>query len=67
MPPPAIEVNYHPSSVNLLLIKKLIQDSAAKDHKLLSYLTEQYSNIDKRFAEQIIGKMTLYFCFMVLH
>jgi DNA topoisomerase VI subunit B len=59
MPPPAIEVKYHPSSVNLLLIRKLIEDSMAKNHRLSAYLTEQYSNIDRRFAQQIISRITL--------
>ena len=58
MPPPAIEVKYHPSSVNLLLIRKLIEDSMAKNHRLLIHLIEQYSSIDRRFAQQIISKIT---------
>ena len=57
MPPNAKEVKYHPSSVNLLLVKILLEDSKAKDHTLLQHLCSQYSNIDRALALQITEEL----------
>lgn len=53
MPPAPKEVKHHPSSVNLIIIKKLASDMPTQ--LLQRYLTQQFSSIDAKLARQIIG------------
>ena len=57
MPRNALEVKYHPSSVNLLLIKKLAEESIARDENLFQFLTRRFSSIDSKLANQIINEL----------
>jgi DNA topoisomerase VI B subunit len=56
MPPIPIETKHHPSSVDLLLIKRLITDTSKKT--LLQFLQNEFVNINKTLAARLIGNMT---------
>ncbi|EFH61663.1 hypothetical protein ARALYDRAFT_318827 [Arabidopsis lyrata subsp. lyrata] len=55
MPPIPIETKHHPSSVDLLLIKRLITDTSKKT--LLQFLQNEFVNINKTLATRLIGEM----------
>ena len=57
MPPNAIEVKYHPSSVNLLLIKKLAEESIEKRENFFQFLTRRFSSIDAKLANNVIREL----------
>lgn len=54
MPPIPIETKHHPSSVDLLLIKRLVTDTSKKT--LLQFLQNEFVNINKTLATRLIGK-----------
>lgn len=53
MPPVPLETKHHPSAVDLLLIKRLIAETAKQN--LLQFLQHEFVNIGKSFAERLIG------------
>ncbi|KAJ4969616.1 hypothetical protein NE237_002715 [Protea cynaroides] len=55
MPPVPFETKYHPSAVDLLLIKRLIAETSKKT--LLQFLQHEFVNIRKNHAERLIGEM----------
>lgn len=55
MPPVPQETKHHPSSVDLLLIKRLITETSKQT--LLQFLQHEYVNIGKAYAERLIGEM----------
>ncbi|KAK4765483.1 hypothetical protein SAY86_026573 [Trapa natans] len=55
MPPVPIETKHHPSSVDLLLIKRLIAETSKQN--LLQFLQHEFVNIGKSYAERLIGEM----------
>ncbi|KAI4322060.1 hypothetical protein L6164_021783 [Bauhinia variegata] len=55
MPPVPFETKYHPSSVDLLLIKRLITETSKQN--LLQFLQHEFVNISKSYAERLIGEM----------
>uniref|UniRef100_A0A2P2LAL6 DNA topoisomerase 6 subunit B n=2 Tax=Rhizophora mucronata TaxID=61149 RepID=A0A2P2LAL6_RHIMU len=55
MPPVPLETKYHPSSVDLLLIKRLIAETSKQN--LLQFLQHEFVNIGKSHAERLIGEM----------
>ncbi|GAB4856080.1 DNA topoisomerase 6 subunit B [Ancistrocladus abbreviatus] len=55
MPPVPMETKYHPSAVDLLLIKRLIAESSKQN--LLQFLQHEFMNIGKSYAERLIGEM----------
>lgn len=59
MPPIPLETKYHPSSVDLLLIKRLITETSKQN--LLQFLQHEFVNISKSYAERLIGKEKLQF------
>lgn len=54
MPPVPMETKYHPSAVDLLLIKRLIGETSKQN--LLQFLQHEFVNIGKPHAERLIGK-----------
>lgn len=54
MPPVPAETKYHPSAVDLLLIKRLISETSKEN--LLQFLQHEFVNIGKSYAERLIGK-----------
>lgn len=54
MPPVPLETKHHPSSVDLLLIKRLIAETLKQS--LLQFLQHEFVNISKLYAERLIGK-----------
>lgn len=54
MPPVPMETKYHPSAVDLLLIKRLIAETSKQN--LLQFLQHEFVNIGKSHAERLIGK-----------
>ena len=54
MPPVPLETKHHPSSVDLLLIKRLIAETSKQN--LLQFLQHEFVNISKSYAERLIGK-----------
>lgn len=54
MPPIPLETKHHPSSVDLLLIKRLIAETSKQN--LLQFLQHEFVNISKSYAERLIGK-----------
>ncbi|PIN23541.1 DNA topoisomerase (ATP-hydrolyzing) [Handroanthus impetiginosus] len=54
MPPAPLETKYHPSAVDLLLIKKLIAETSKQN--LLQFLQHEFVNVGKSHAERLIGK-----------
>ncbi|KAL3647620.1 DNA topoisomerase 6 subunit B [Castilleja foliolosa] len=55
MPPAPLETKYHPSAVDLLLIKRLIADTSKQN--LLQFLQHEFVNVRKAHAERLIGEM----------
>ncbi|PON51672.1 DNA topoisomerase VI, subunit B [Trema orientale] len=55
MPPVPLETKHHPSSVDLLLIKRLIAETSKQN--LLQFLQHEFVNIGKAYAERLIGEM----------
>eukprot|EP01137_Pigoraptor_chileana_P015407 Opistho-2@71290 len=55
MPPVPAEVKHHPSSVNLIVLKKLIQDAAKCD--IRKFLRTQFSGIDAQHAQKIADEL----------
>ncbi|KAK3015480.1 hypothetical protein RJ639_005785 [Escallonia herrerae] len=55
MPPVPLETKYHPSAVDLLLIKRLIAETSKQN--LLQLLQHEFVNIGKAYAERLIGEM----------
>ncbi|XP_057539077.1 DNA topoisomerase 6 subunit B [Amaranthus tricolor] len=55
MPPVPTETKYHPSAVDLLLIKRLIGETSKQN--LLQFLQHEFVNIGKPHAERLIGEM----------
>lgn len=55
MPPVPLETKHHPSSVDLLLIKRLIAETSKQN--LLQFLQHEFVNIGKSLAERLIGEM----------
>lgn len=54
MPPIPVETKYHPSAVDLLLIKRLIAETSKQ--YLLQFLQHEFVNVGKAYAERLIGK-----------
>lgn len=54
MPPAPLETKYHPSAVDLLLIKRLIAETSKQN--LLQFLQHEFVNVGKSHAERLIGK-----------
>uniref|UniRef100_A0A1D1ZHN6 DNA topoisomerase 6 subunit B n=1 Tax=Anthurium amnicola TaxID=1678845 RepID=A0A1D1ZHN6_9ARAE len=55
MPPVPTETKHHPSAVDLLLIKHLIEETSKQN--LLQFLQHEFVNIGKTHAERLIGEM----------
>ncbi|KAL6505332.1 DNA topoisomerase 6 subunit B [Orobanche gracilis] len=55
MPPAPLETKYHPSAVDLLLIKKLITETSKQN--ILQFLQHEFVNVRKSHAERLIGEM----------
>ncbi|KAI3449912.1 hypothetical protein Pfo_006577 [Paulownia fortunei] len=55
MPPAPLETKYHPSAVDLLLIKRLIAETPKQN--LLQFLQHEFVNVGKSYAERLIGEM----------
>lgn len=55
MPPAPLETKYHPSAVDLLLIKRLISETSKQN--LLQFLQHEFVNVGKAHAERLIGKL----------
>ncbi|XP_048137431.1 DNA topoisomerase 6 subunit B isoform X3 [Rhodamnia argentea] len=55
MPPVPLETKHHPSSVDLLLIKRLITETSKQN--ILQFLQHEFVNISKAHAERLIGEM----------
>lgn len=55
MPPVPLETKYHPSAVDLLLVKRLIAETSKQN--LLQFLQHEFVNINKSYAERLIGEM----------
>ncbi|CAA2965583.1 DNA topoisomerase 6 subunit B isoform X1 [Olea europaea subsp. europaea] len=55
MPPIPVETKYHPSAVDLLLIKRLIAETSKQ--YLLQFLQHEFVNVGKAYAERLIGEM----------
>ncbi|MCO5583878.1 hypothetical protein L7F22_037793 [Adiantum nelumboides] len=55
MPPPPDETKYHPSAVDLLLIKRLISETSKQN--LVQFLQHDFTSISKAYAERLIGEM----------
>ncbi|KAK8515634.1 hypothetical protein V6N13_139394 [Hibiscus sabdariffa] len=52
MPPVPVETKHHPSSVDILLIKRLIAETSKQN--LLQFLQHEFVNIGKPLAERLI-------------
>eukprot|EP00741_Cyanophora_paradoxa_P019533 tig00021127_g18855.t1 len=55
MPPPAKEVKPHPSAVNLITIKHLVQET--RHEGLEKFLMNEFSSINKAFAQRLIAEL----------
>ncbi|XWS28256.1 hypothetical protein CRYUN_Cryun25bG0050900 [Craigia yunnanensis] len=55
MPPVPAETKHHPSSVDILLIKRLIAETSKQN--LMQFLQHEFVNIGKSLAERLIGEM----------
>lgn len=53
MPPPPAETKYHPSAVDLLLIKRLMAETSKQN--LVQFLQHEFVSISKSYAERLIG------------
>eukprot|EP00123_Amoebidium_parasiticum_P020221 comp45461_c0_seq1/m.47536 comp45461_c0_seq1/g.47536 ORF comp45461_c0_seq1/g.47536 comp45461_c0_seq1/m.47536 type:complete len:663 (-) comp45461_c0_seq1:37-2025(-) len=54
MPPPAKEVKHHPSSVDLIVLRKIFSDAGEKKYNVKKTLTSQFSSINAAKAAEII-------------
>ena len=54
MPPDPVETQHHRSSVDLILIQRLITETSKQN--LLQFLQHEFVNIGKSYAERLIGK-----------
>lgn len=63
MPPVPVETKYHPSAVDLLLIKRLISES--KEIYLHPFLQKEFISINKAHAERLIGTSFLLLWFPI--
>lgn len=59
------EVAHHPSSVSLMLMKRLLDESAAANQSFGNHLVTKYSSIDRTKAAQIIGAPPLSIIFQL--
>ena len=59
MPPAPAETKYHPSAVDILLIKQLVEETSKQN--LLQFLQHEFVNIGKTLAERLIGKLSFPF------
>ncbi|KNC81721.1 hypothetical protein SARC_05962 [Sphaeroforma arctica JP610] len=57
MPAPAYEVKHHPSSVDLIVLKKILGDAAHANKKLKRTLTHEFAGISSVKANEIIERM----------
>eukprot|EP01134_Creolimax_fragrantissima_P002842 CFRG2842T1 len=57
MPTPAYEVKHHPSSVDLIVLKKILGDAAEVNKKLKRTLTHDFAGISSQKAEEIIARL----------
>ncbi|KAL5708005.1 DNA topoisomerase (ATP-hydrolyzing) [Ranunculus cassubicifolius] len=57
MPPIPAETKYHPSAVDLLLIKRLITETSKQN--LSQFLQHEFVNLGKSHAERLIGEYNL--------
>lgn len=65
MPAVPLETKYHPSAVDLLLIKRLIAETSKQN--LLQFLQHEFVNIGKSHAERLIGiKFLLHTSLMII-
>lgn len=64
MPPAPLETKYHPSAVDLLLIKRLIAETSKQN--LLQFLQHEFVNVGKSHAERLIGKPCKWFLFTIV-
>ena len=55
MPPQAVEVKHHPSSVDNLLVERLIHETSEK--KLGRFLSREFSNISPQLATRLISEL----------
>ncbi|MBA0700117.1 hypothetical protein Goari_001687, partial [Gossypium aridum] len=55
MPPVPVETKHHPSSVDILLIKRLIAETSKQN--LMQFLQHEFVNIGKPLAERLIGEL----------
>nr|GMD14822.1 DNA topoisomerase 6 subunit B isoform X1 [Ipomoea batatas] len=55
MPPVPLETKYHPSAVDILLIKRLIAETSKQT--LLQFLQHEFVSIGKSHAERLIGEL----------
>jgi DNA topoisomerase VI subunit B len=53
MPPAPEETKFHPSAVDLLLIKRLITETTKVN--LIQFLQHEFTSIGKAYAERLIG------------
>lgn len=58
MPPAPEETKYHPSAVDLLLIKRLMSETSKQN--LLQFLQHDFTSISKSYAERLIGNLKVY-------
>lgn len=56
MPPAPEETKFHPSAVDLLLIKRLITETTKVN--LTQFLQHEFTNIGKAYAERLIGMVS---------
>lgn len=64
MPPVPLETKYHPSAVDILLIKRLITETSRQT--LLQFLQHEFVNIGKSHAERLIGEHLKLIAFIYL-
>ncbi|CAH9094688.1 unnamed protein product [Cuscuta europaea] len=55
MPPVPLETKYHPSAVDILLIKRLIAETSKQT--LLQFLQHEFVSIGKSHADRLIGEL----------
>lgn len=58
MPRPAVEVKYHPSSVDLIVLRKLAE--ACAGHKtVVSFLASEFSSVSRALAKAMVSELGL--------
>ncbi|KAL6764853.1 topoisomerase VI B subunit, transducer-domain-containing protein [Haematococcus lacustris] len=55
MPAPPVATKYHPSSVDLELIKRLV--ASTKTDSLVKFLTKEFDSINRELAERLVDEM----------